>query len=500
MALDGVHGRRGWIVGLVCVALLAAEATVGRATAGQPYHPPGAALGFGDATRFDRLQSSKQNPAGSVAATRRGVRMGIAGFGLAYEFGDVDSFIDRYEDVGDDLDDLRELTASFGDLDLEDADDNDDLDALLDLVDGVQRVELSVNDLLDTIADEGYLALGATGHFLPFPFEVTHDALRGAVTVDLEFGFRGHLSVLRGDVLQSPFSGLSSDRDDYTVESDCSGHNAAFCVDEDGKLFDAEEEEVDLDAEFSLEETGGLIHAAQTRTLAVGYGTAVHWNRHGYLFAGGRLTHNRVSLSRVGVAFDDDAADTLLDEYSDNRRTESDVGADLGVMWVGHRYRIGGSLKNLVEPSFDYEAIPEDCQGSSGCELLNAHVERGNVERQKTYTMERQLTLEGAVHSPDGRWLVGMAVDVNEIDGPFGEDFNDAYQWLTLGASFESPLVWSPSWRVGYRQNLAGSELRYISGGVTVLDTLSLDLAVSTDTVGSTPRGGMLNVGLETAF
>ena len=57
-----------------------------------------------------------------------------------------------------------------------------------------------------------------------------------------------------------------------------------------------------------------------------------------------------------------------------------------------------------------------------------------------------------------------------------------------------------PGWRLGYRQNLAGSEIGYITGGVTLFRVLTLDAAMSTETVDSVPRAFMFNAGVGVRF
>jgi hypothetical protein len=62
-----------------------------------------------------------------------------------------------------------------------------------------------------------------------------------------------------------------------------------------------------------------------------------------------------------------------------------------------------------------------------------------------------------------------------------------------------------PGVRVGYRQNMAGTELSYASLGLTFLKRLNVDLAVALDTVededgDELPRGGYFSIGYDTAF
>lgn len=55
---------------------------------------------------------------------------------------------------------------------------------------------------------------------------------------------------------------------------------------------------------------------------------------------------------------------------------------------------------------------------------------------------------------------------------------------------------------MGYRKNLAGEELSFLTSGVTLFKALNLDLAYSLDSADgdSVPRAVMFNLGLEVTF
>jgi hypothetical protein len=80
----------------------------------------------------------------------------------------------------------------------------------------------------------------------------------------------------------------------------------------------------------------------------------------------------------------------------------------------------------------------------------------------------------------------------------------DDYQWASVGAGFASDSWWLPGARVGVRKNLAGTELTYITAGITVFNIVNLDLAATTQTVqvnGRTlPRGAIANIGINVLF
>ncbi len=82
-----------------------------------------------------------------------------------------------------------------------------------------------------------------------------------------------------------------------------------------------------------------------------------------------------------------------------------------------------------------------------------------------------------------------------------GRDF----QWATLSGAYATNSWWIPGARVGYRTNLAGSKLSYITGGLTLFKALTLDIAYGLDSTRdnngkSIPRSAMINLGIQTTF
>ncbi|MCG5548454.1 conjugal transfer protein TraF [Halorhodospira halochloris] len=473
--------------------LFLGAALPGLALANPHAYPSGPNIGFGDSTALDRLQGNKKNPASPISDVRRGVRMGVIGFSLSYEIGDVEDIGDRFEEFEDSVDEFGDSLDEFDGIS-----NNEDIDGLVELIEGGQRVQDSIVNLTDDL----YLGLGIKGNVLPFPLEITSDTLRGSLFFDVDFDIRGNLSVHYGIPGDSPFSVLSTDTGDYHTDDDCNDFNGKpFCIDDDGNVYaDSDpDNKIELDDE-ALGDPAALAQGAYTRTISIGYGTAVAQYPTGTLFAGGRLNHFEVELSRTASDFDDDMGDTLTDGYTSNQRQSTDFGLDAGLVWVSDWYQLGATLININTPSFAYHSVPQDCNGDSSCELLNDAIDRGDIERSQDYEMEPQLSLEAAAQTPGRNWLLSAALDANAVDGPFGEDYNDAYQWFTLGAAYQPSTALLPGARFGYRQNLAGSELSYLSGGFTLANFFSLDAAVSTDTVDSVPRGFMLSAGLETRF
>lgn len=464
-------------------------------------YPSGANIGFGDSTALERLQAKKKNPAAPMADVRRGVSIGIFGLSIGYEFGDLKDMDKKFEEFENNVNDLETKLEDI-DAELEDFDEGS-LDAVTDLVESGQAVQSPIQE----ITDELYVGLGVKGSVLPFPLEITSEALRGSLFFDLDFDLRTNLSVLYGIPDSSPFSQLSTDKDDYGFSDgtcgsdDFTSHD--FCVDDKGDIYTAPNEQLELmesDGEDILGSPAAYVQAALTRTFSLGYGSAIYQNGNGTLFAGGRLNHFDVELTRVAAGFEDDPMETLQEEMDANRKNSSDFGLDAGVVWASDLYQFGATILNVNAPSFAYTAVPQSCDNNESCQLLNDAIERGDIERSQEYEMETQVSVEGAIQSPGRSWLVSASVDVNPVDGPFGEQFYDSYQWLSAGVAYQPDFALLPGIRFGYRQNMVGSELKYISGGVTLFNLLSLDAAATTEMVESVPRGFMLSAGLELSF
>ncbi|MCC3752023.1 MAG: conjugal transfer protein TraF, partial [Halorhodospira halophila] len=230
--------------------------------------------------------------------------------------------------------------------------------------------------------------------------------------------------------------------------------------------------------------------------FSLGYSARTYSSRDGELFVGGRGHYYQAEMARAVSEIDDDALDTLSDDFSDSRSSDDAFGVDLGLLWVARNYQVGLTGKNLNEPSLDYPEI-------AGYDDLPASVQ-DRVSRTKSYTLERQGTVEASLHSPNRRWMLGFSHDLNSVEGPHGAENNNEYQWTAVGVGYASESYLWPGFRLGYRTNNAGSELSYITGGLTLFRVLNIDAAVSTDDVehdgSSVPRSALVNVGLELGF
>ncbi len=114
--------------------------------------------------------------------------------------------------------------------------------------------------------------------------------------------------------------------------------------------------------------------------------------------------------------------------------------------------------------------------------------------------MDRQLKLEASLFTSDRRLSAHLGYDVDSATDPMG----DRFQWLTVSAGFATDSWWIPGGRIGYRQNLTGTKLEYVSIGLTAFKIVNFDISSSLHTVeidGQTlPQGLMLSIGFEIAW
>ena len=108
--------------------------------------------------------------------------------------------------------------------------------------------------------------------------------------------------------------------------------------------------------------------------------------------------------------------------------------------------------------------------------------------------------LEGSMYLLDSKNIaLSASFDANAIQDPVG----DKYQWANASIAYITDSWIIPGARIGYRKNMAGSELSYIEGGITWL-YVNIDGGMALENVevdgDSYPRGAYVNIGVEWAF
>lgn len=467
----------------------------GVALAGPVYHPPGSNLTYGDVTHGQRVQSASSNPAAAAADRARrdddAIRGVIVSTSAGLEYGNIQDLFDLYD----------EITKAYEPSDPgEGGGPGQDPDAK-------PPGGIDIGDILDQLDPDVAAAIEALGDEI-----VRQAALLGLIRVE---GYaRAWLAADIPVVIGNEYLGGT-----WTFGLNWSGNTKAFGI--------TEEIDFDLDAArqaiedwldtlpssrpeilpvsddvvltpgdnsvlLAIRNDSSLVSkSTQTSEFNLGYSREAWSTDAGTLYLGieGHLYLQR--LSRLSVRFGDITdSEELFDEIrnADFVRDE-DVGVDIGALWVAGNYQLGAQLTNINQPTFDFPDV--NLEPYSNPEIIDF------LQRDKRYVMDRQLKLEASLFSRNRRWSGNLGVDANAATDPLGDD----YQWLTVSTGYTMDNWWLPNVRLGYRQNLAGTEISYLSVGFTAFRFVNVDIASALDTVsidGTTlPQGLMTSIGFQ---
>ncbi|MEL7448669.1 MAG: conjugal transfer protein TraF [Pseudomonadota bacterium] len=477
-------------------ALLASVIATGTASAQQLFQPPGANLTLGDVTHGIRALSASGNPAAAAADLARegeAARSGaVFSAQVGLEYGNIDQIWDYYDQVAQAFapSDPGEDIGGPGQNPDDKPDDGIDLGQIWDSLDpDVQaRVDSVANAVVTQAAALSLILTEGNGKAwvtADAPVVFRTERLGGAWSMQLHWSGTAHAFGLADAIEFDRDTARAAIEDWYNT--DIANRPSLLRVGEQVRLLIDELGNVSL----SLDNDSLLVaKAAQLTALSVGYGRDLWSGESGTLYAGidGHLYDMR--LSRYGVRFGDITnSEELFDEIR-NAEFEKDtrLAFDVGVLWVSNNYQVGAQLRSINEPNFDFPALSTP--------VRNEDIQR-LIAEDSTYTMERQVRLEASVFTRDRRWSFHAGGDANAAPDPVGDDF----QWLTASVGFQSRNAWFPGFRVGYRQNLAGTEKSYLSLGATLFKYFNIDIASSVDTVeidGTTlPEGFMGSIGFQ---
>lgn len=384
-----------------------------------------------------------RNPAGAEFSIAQDAtwRMGIlSSFGIGAEVGPVDNFADEIDDLIDQL-------------------DRDDIS----LAEGNALVN-RFNAILDPLSRDGYVKVHG-GVQVPL-FPILYRSGLGVFTVDANLSAQARLGFLDSPLIYNPVS-----------------------------------EEIET-------ASAAYIKAAQVNEFAVGFSRPVWKPAAGQLILGGKLRYLQATLSKQVVALesiedDEDVEDVLKDNYDVNEQDSSNVTVDVGAIFSAANYRVGVTLANLSEPDFEYGAVGRNCTDLSGDAQYNCYTAAFYGDRialNETWTLERLATLEGAMFFASGAGVLSASVDLNDVHDPVG----DLNQNMNVALGYKTQTNWLPDLRLGYRKNLAGSELSSASVGFTFFGAVHFDVACgleSTEIDGSSlPRNLAFNLGFEMGY
>lgn len=430
------------------VLLVASGLISATSFAALPAQPFGSSFTLGSSVQPSSLSTASGNAAAPYLMLNSeegdSLRTGIIGpFGFGYEVGKVDSL----EDKIDELDDL--------------------LDQDVSTVTQALAIQAQANDLIEQLGQDATLKAMVATPIPVFPI-IYKTETGGAFLFDMSVAAVGKASFLDDDI-DVAFNGT-----DYQLETNSSLYARSG-----------------VDVNF-----------------AVGYSKDVWQNESGVLVLGSKANIHRVTLGKALLhleSSDDDTEDAFSDAFSDQQKTTTGVGLDLGAVWLANNYQLGFQATNLNEPSYDYAELKSSCDGVDAVDLASCNAalefaQKGDISLREKYTMERQFAVEGATFVWDRQLSLAASYELNEVTDPVGDD----YQWATVSTSYFSNSSFIPAVRVGYKKNMAGSELSYAMFGATLFKRLNLDFAYSLESVeidgDKEPRSLYFSAGIESSF
>jgi hypothetical protein len=468
------------------------------ALAGPVYQPSGVNLVFGDVTHGQRAQSGSSNPAAAAADVARGGREVTRGTVLSIaaglEYGNVQELFDTYDELKKaysssepgEPGDPSEPPDDGGGIGLGDIWDSLD-PQFQSVVEAVAKEVVTQTTLLGLIKNEGYAKawLAADAPFVlggkhfggTWTYGVNWSGTSKAfgITQDVEFDEDVARAALEDWWTQLPFNRpeLLPISDNVLVRIDPVTNAVRFIIDNDSSM---------------------LTKATQTTELNLGYSREAWSNSRGNLYIGAEAKLNFMRLSRLSVRFGDITnSEELFDAIRDsNFRNDERIGVDVGALWVAENYQIGAQYTNVNEPRFTFPDVNLDPYSDD--EIISF------LNDDQVYTMDRQLKLEGSLFTSDRRWSAHLGYDADTATDPMG----DKYQWLTVSAGFITQSRWIPSVRIGYRENLSGTRMKYVGIGLTAFKIVNFDIASALNTVSidgqDLPQGLMVSLGFQLSW
>jgi len=476
------------------VVMLAAD----WASAGPVYQPSGANLTFGDVTHGQRIQSASSNPAAAAADAARRESAPLRGTVLSaaagLEYGNVQELFDLYDRItrayapsdpgtgggpGQNPGDKPDGGINIGDI-LDQLDP--DVTAALNAIAREVAVQTA---LLGLVATEGY---GKAWVTFDAPFVMEREYLGGTWSFGLNWSGSakayGIAEPIEFDVdeartrIENWLNTLPIDRPVQLPISDdiilTPGANAVL---------------------FQIRNDSSIVSKSSRSTeFDVGYSRQAMSGAAGALYLGAEAHLYVKQLSRISVRFGDitDSKELFDSIRNADYRSDTRMGVDIGALWVGENYQLGAQVTNVNEPKFVFPDV--------NLSPYNSELIIGALERDKVYRMDRQLKLEASLFSKSRRWSAHLGYDADPATDPMG----DRFQWVTVSAGLATDKWWMPSARMGYRKNLAGTEIGYLGIGATVLKYVNIDISSALDSVKidgrNLPQGLMMSIGFDIAW
>ena len=473
---------------------------VGVSTAAPIYQPPGASLTYGDVSHGQPVATASGNPAAAAADQARSYGAARPGSAISVsaglEYGQLDNLFQFYDRLTAGYDPGEPGTGGgpgqlpedkpAGGIDLGEIWDSldPDAEAAIDAVaDELSRQAV----LLGVIRNEGPARAWASGDL---PIVTGATVAGGTLSFGLNwsgsaraFGLAERINFDRTEAaaaLADWLNQLPIDRpanlplsDEVTLYHDAASNSARLGIRNDSSI---------------------VTKAAQTTEIQAGYSRPAWTGDSGSLYVGVRGRLYLMRLSRLSVRFADITdSEALFDAIKDSDfSNDARIGVDVGALWVANNYQLGAQLINLNRPTFSFPEV--DLAPYRTPDII------AFLQRDRDYRMDAQLKLEASMFGSRQRWSAHLGVDANAATDPLGDD----YQWVTLSAGFRTENRWLPGFRLGYRENVAGTRVRYVSVGLSAFEFLDIDLAASLDTASidgrDLPRGLMASMGFRISW
>lgn len=340
------------------------------------------------------------------------------------ELGDVDNFID-------DLDDLIDL--------LDDSSNSDEpIEETLD----------RFNSVLESMGENGYLktSIGVSAPLLPVYIRV--DPIDAVFYSDFSYGTTVGMRILDDELVYDP-------------------QNSGFATN-----------------------TSAYVKSSVETRLGAGLSKLLYTlNYSMQLYGGVKFNFIQMALSKQIIALQqmngESIEDVVSDAYDDHLETSTNIGIDLGLRLAAEKYSLGLTVTDINSPQFNYGAVGIDCDTYADASAAYANCETaryfsevmGEIVAREKYTRNALAIIDG-YYQINKTWFTGFELESAAYDDTVGTE----NQWLNIGAGYQSAGK-IPSFRFGYRQNMAGSELGSLNVGTTLFGMITMDISWSLDSV-----------------
>ncbi len=392
----------------------------------------GASLTLGPVSSAYSISAARHNPAMADLAVRADERLRFNYLPIVAvdaEFGNMNNFVDEVDELIDLLDDPSATD------------------------DSIEETLNRFNRVLEQMGTEGYVRVQAAVTAPLTPLYWRPSEFSGTFFVEAEF-----LTQVHARVLDAPIA-YDNQNTKFTTAS------------------------------------SAYLKSGLEQRIALGYSrpifgevAAEKWG--GRLYGGLKLNLINMELSkqifRLQALDGKDIEDVIEDEYKHYRVATTNVAIDVGLTWVAPRYRAGLTIHSINSPEFDYGVIGENCGdledggvARSNCEAAAYFIQQeGRVKAHEVHTRHAIGTVDAA-YFVTPRFVLAAATDLAAHEDMVGSE----YQWFHASAGYDFASRWIPDLRLGYRQNLAGSELSSVAMGFTLFNSLSLDAEVGLDEI-----------------